>query len=252
MKDSIVKKDYIKYSFYGLGILFIFAIWYFGSIAFNNEFIVPSINNTINALRNLFVDGYTYKVLGSTLLRLIISISICFILGVLLAALSKISFKFKAFVKPLFTLLKTLPVAVVVVLLLVVLNENALYYIVAVVVLPIIFEATINALDSIDKNIIEEVKMDSTVTPYVIRKIYLPLTLPYIFTSLLQSFGLGLKVLVMAEFISNTKHSIGYEIMYYKDFVNDISYVYAWSIILVVFVICVDSIINTLKRKSLV
>ena len=167
-------------------------------------------------------------------------------------SLSKISFKFKAFVKPLFTLLKTLPVAVVVVLLLVVLNENALYYIVAVVVLPIIFEATINALDSIDKNIIEEVKMDSTVTPYVIRKIYLPLTLPYIFTSLLQSFGLGLKVLVMAEFISNTKHSIGYEIMYYKDFANDMSYVYAWSIILIIFVIFVDSIINTLKKKSLV
>ncbi len=80
----------------------------------------------------------------------------------------------------------------------------------------------------------------------------MPLTLPYIFTALLQSFGLGLKVLVMAEFISNAKHSIGYEIMLYKDHFNDMSYVYAWSIILIIFVLAVDYVVNIVHKKSLV
>ena len=86
----------------------------------------------------------------------------------------------------------------------------------------------------------------------VVKKVYLPLTLPYVFTALLQSFGLGLKVLVMAEFISNAKHSIGYEIMLYKDHYNDMSYVYAWSIILIIFVLVVDYFVNIVHKRSLV
>ena len=219
---------------------------------FDNDYIIPSIDQTLVSFKELLFENYTYVVLGHTLIRLLISLSVCFVGGVLLAGLSKISSRFKAFIKPIFTLLKTLPVAVVIILLIVMLSQNALYYIVGVVILPIIYEATINGLDSIDINIIEEVKMDSSINPYVVSKIYLPLTLPYIFTSLLQSIGLGLKVLVMAEFISNTKHSIGYEILFYKDYANEMSYVYAWSLLLIIFVITIDSLINLMKKKSLV
>lgn len=252
MKVSTVNKKTLNSSFYVLGILFIFVVWYFGHLHFKNNFIVPSVNDTFVALKELTIQKNTYFVLAHTLTRLFIAIGLSFILGILLASLSKISYHFKAFVKPLFTLLKTLPIAVVIILLLVMLKVNSLYYIVGVVVLPIIYEATISGLDSVDKNIIEEVKLDSNISPYVVGKIYIPLTLPFIFTSLLQSFGLGIKVLVMAEFISNAPNSIGYEIMLYKDYANDMSYVYAWSIILVIFVICVDSTINLIKKRSLV
>lgn len=252
MKNSIVKKNYTSCFFYTLGILFIFLIWHLGFLSFDNDFIIPSVGQTFNSLRKLFVDSYTYIVLGNTLLRLFLSISVCFIVGVTLAVLSKMFYQFKSFAKPIITLLKTLPIAVVIVLLLVILTDNALYYIVGVVVLPLIYEAAGNGLESIDKNIVDAVKLDSEITLYVARKIYLPLTSNYIFTSLLQSIGLGLKVLVMAEFISNTKHSIGYEIMYYKDFANDMSFVYAWSIILIAFVILVDCAINRIKNRSLI
>lgn len=250
MKNSIVKKKTIKSSSYVLGILFIFVIWHLGFLHYDNAGIIPSIEETLLSLKELLVSRYTYILLGNTLSRLVISMLFCTLAGVLLASISKISYHFKAFVKPLFTLLKTLPIAVVIVLLFVMLTDKALYYIVGVVILPIVYEATINGLDSIDRNIIEEIKMDSNVTPYVIGKVYLPLTLPYIFTSLLQSFGLGLKVLVMAEYITNKENSIGYEIVLRRDY-DRMSYVYAWSIILVVFVIVIDSVINLIKKKSL-
>ena len=248
MKNSTVKKS----SFYLLGVLFIFLLWHVGFLHFSNDAIVPSIQQTVNSFKGLLSDGYTYVVLGHTFLRLFIAISVCFILGLILASLSKISYQFKAFIKPLFTLLKTLPIAVVIILLIVMLSQNCLYYIVGVVVLPIIYEAILVGLDSIDKNIIEEVKMDSNITLRIIKDIYLPLSFPYIATSLLQSVGLGLKVLVMAEFIANTKHSIGYEIMLQRDFGTDMGNVYAWSIILIIFVVVVDAVVNFLKKKSLV
>lgn len=238
-----------NYVFYILGILFIFVLWVFGSSFVNNDYIIPSVSQTISSLFDLLTSGNTYVILGHTLLRLLISISVCFVGGVCLGSLSKISPKFNAFVKPLFALLKTLPVAVLIILLLVLIDGNSLYFIVGFVVLPIVYEATINGLDSIDKNIVEDIKMNSNITPVVLVKIYLPLTTPYLVTSLLQSFGLGLKVLVMAEFISNAENSIGNEIIFYRDIANEMSYVFAWSIILILFVLLIDFLINKFKRN---
>ena len=56
----------------------------------------------------------------------------------------------------------------------------------------------------------------------------------------------------MAEFISNASPSIGNEIIYYKNDLGEMSYVYAWSIILILFVLIADSTINIIKKKYLV
>lgn len=245
---SIVKN---KNTYFILGILFIFVLWSIGEGYFKNDYIVPGVGQTFGSLLELLQDWHTYYVLGFTISRIVLSLSICFVIGVSLAIVSNLSYKFKSFIKPIVVLLKTLPVAVVIILLLFIFDSDSLYYIVGVVVFPIIYEGTLNGFESIDKNIIEEIKMDSGVNFMVLKDIYLPLTLPHILTSLLQSFGLGLKALVMAEFISNAKPSIGNEIIYYKNYLGEMSYVFAWSIILVLFVLGIDFVINILKKKSL-
>lgn len=248
MKNSTNNKKINQHIFFILGILFIVLLWNFGAIYFENDYIVPSVKQTLYSLIKLLTEWHTYNVLGHTFLRLFLSISLCFVLGVILASLSKISYKFKAFVKPLFNIMKTLPIIVIIILLLTLLEQYSLYFIVGFVVLPIVYEATLNGLDSIDRNIVEEVKMNTIITPYVVGKVYIPLTLPYLLTSLLQSFGLGLKVLVMAEFIANTDNSIGNEIIFYRE-IPEMSYVYAWCIILVIFVLIVDVLLNSVKKN---
>ena len=247
--NSIVKN---KNTYYVLGILFVFVLWIIGEIYFNNDYILPGVGQTFESLFELLQDGHTYYILGHTLIRILLAISICFVLGTSFAVLSNISVKFKSFLKPIITLLKTLPLMVIIILLLFMLDDNAFYYIVGLVIFPIIYEGVLNGLESIDKNMLEEVRMFSNINMLVIKDIYLPLTLPHILTSLLQSFGLGLKVLVMAEFISNASPSIGNEIIYYKNDLGEMSYVYAWSIILVLFVLIIDLVINILKKRSLV
>ena len=246
---SIVKN---KNTYYVLGVLFVFVLWNIGEVYFNNDFILPGVGKTFCSLFELLKDSHTYYILGYTFSRIVLSVLICFVLGVVLASLANLFNKFKYFIKPIMALLKTLPIAVVIILLLFMLEENSFYYIVGVVILPIIYEGTLNGLESLDKNMLEEVKMISNTNLTIVKDIYLPLTLPHILTSLLQSFGLGLKVLVMAEFISNAKPSIGNEIIYYKNDLGEMSYVYAWSILLVVFVLIIDFVINILKKKSLV
>ena len=249
--NSIIKD---KKSYYLLGILFIFVIWIILHASFKNDYIVPSVELTINALINLFKEKQTYLVLGLTLARLFVSISICFVLGVVLAVFSNLNYRIKAFFRPLIVLLKTLPIAVVIILLLIMFTrEYAPLYIVGVVVFPLIYEATLSGLENIDNNIRDEVKMLSGNNGMVVRKIYLPLTLPYIITSLIQSVGLGLKVLVMAEYISQPRYSIGNELVFYKDIAIKMEYVYAWSFILIFFVLIVEFLIAYVtKKKALV
>ena len=249
MIHSIVKN---KRTYFILGVLFVFVLWEVAKISYNNDYIVPGVEQTLSSLFKLLTEVYTYNVLVHTFFRLIISVFTCLIFSIILALLSIVSTRFKSFIRPIITLFKTLPIAVLIILLLVMLKGNSLYYIVGVVILPLIYEAIIKGFESIDKNIVDEVKMLSNVNLTVVKQIYLPLTLPHVFTSLLQSFGLGLKVLVMAEFIANAKHSIGYEIMLYKDHYNDMSFVYAWSIILILFVLFVDCFVNIAHKRSLV
>ena len=246
MKNSIDKKIY-----FGLGILFIFVIWIIGHSIINNSYVVPSLGETFIALGNLFTQSHTYIVLGHTMLRLIISISFYFVIGVILAILSYKFKGFKWFTKPLITLLKTLPIAVVIILLWIMLGtEYAHYYIVGVVVLPIIYEAVLIGLENINVDILDEVKISNGISPKVIFKILLPIIFPTILTSLIQSIGLGLKVLVMAEYITQPRYSIGNEFVYYKDIALQMEYLFAWSIILIVFVLSIELLISSISKKS--
>lgn len=246
MINSIIQS---KKTYYTLGILFIFVIWFLGSSSFKNDYVIPSLDVTFDALGKLLEDKYTYKVLGHTLLRLVISIGICFILGVMLAVISNLSYKFKAFIRPCIVLLKTLPIAVVIIMLLIIYGrENSPYVIVGVVVFPLIYEATVIGLENIDSNIKDEVKMLSGINGDVLCRVYLPLTFPYILTSIIQSIGLGLKVLVMAEYITQPRVSIGNELVFYRNEAI-MEYVYAWSLILIIFVLIVEYLISYLSKK---
>jgi NitT/TauT family transport system permease protein len=243
-----ITKD--KKSYYLLGILFIFVLWFLLYVSFNNDYIIPSIKGTFNAFLTLFTKGHTYKVLGFTIIRLLLVIMICFLIGVLLAILSYLSYRVEAFLKPVITLIKTLPIAVIIILLLIVFTrEYAPLFIVGVIVFPLIYTATLSGLENIDSFILDEVKMLSNSNIYIIKDIYLPLIYPYMLTSIIQSFGLGLKVLVMAEYLSQPKYSIGNELVFYKDLMVSMEYVYAWSIILVLFVLFFEFLLSQITKK---
>ena len=249
MKNSIAKK-----TAFILGILFIFIVWIIGEAVKDNSYIFPSVSDTFDALVDLFTEPniykHTYKVLGYTLLRLTISVVGCFVLGTILALLA---YRFKAikwFFKPSISLFKTLPIAVVIILLWVLSKDFAPYYIVSVVVLPVVYEAVLIGLENISSDILDEVKLNCGITPKVIFKVLLPIVFPAILTALIQSIGLGLKVLVMAEYIMQTEYSIGNEFIYYKEISMEMEYLYAWSIILIIFVLLFEIIISYISKKK--
>ena len=244
---NIITKNRIAF---GLGIFFIFIVWLIVSLWAQNDYVLPSIPSTFNAMSNLLKQPKTYSILGNTLLRLLICLVISFSLALLLAILT-VKFKsIKSFLSPQLTLVKTIPILVLIIFLWVLLNnEIAVYVITCFVMFPIIYEGILLGFESIDKVMLEDIKTCSSFNFEIAKKIYIPLSFPYILTSLLQSFGLGLKVAVMAEYLSQPNDSIGKELMMYKNYYYEMEYVLAWSIILIIIVLIIECVIRFLKKK---
>ena len=248
--NSIDKKN--TYIFYSLGIISIFIIWLFLSLIINNQFAVPKVNDTFKALGDLMSTKNTYYILGKTILRILLTIAIAFITSIILVGLSTLSKRFRAFISPIITFLKTVPVVVVILLFLFMFSRNtAPIYVALLVIMPIMYEALLNGITNIDEVIINETRMLSKTNMFVLRKVYLPLTKPYIILSILQSVGLGLKAMVMAELISQTKNSIGREMSDYRSLL-EMNYIFAWGLLMIAIVIISEIFIRRIKRKIVI
>ncbi|MDD4078003.1 MAG: ABC transporter permease subunit [Bacilli bacterium] len=241
-----MNKKFPYYTFYG--VVFIFVIWLIASVIINNVFVLPSIKLVFTSLFDLLKEKGTYVVLFATVLRLLVTVAMSFLIALLLASLAVVSKRFTQFIRPLIILLKTIPVAsIIIILLIIVGHERSPLFITALVVLPILYEGILGGMHTIDKTIIEEVKMISNINHHIVRQIFIPLVFPAMITALIQSIGLGLKVMVMSEFIAQPNHSIGKMILIEKQHL-EMARVFAWTLLIIVIIMAIEWLIYRIKK----
>jgi len=117
-------------------------------------------------------------------------------------------------------------------------------------IVPIVFEEVYRSIVNIDKDLIDVARLDARNKSSLVFNAYLPLIFKNIETSIYQSIGLGIKVMVMAEYISQTQTSIGKALYDAKTFLN-YDQVFAWTIILIILCVLIEGITTTIiKRKE--
>ena len=249
MTVSTTKKIYFT-----LGIISIITIWYLSSIIVNNSGIIPTVNEVLVTLGELLSELQTYDMILMTLLKIVISIIVSLLISILFACLSLINYKVESFIRPIISLFRTVPVVSIAMIVLIVFFDKDIRYIGTIVIattviIPIIYEGILTGFKTINSNIIDSTKLLSNINLTVLFNIHIPLAMPSIITSLIQSFGLGLKVLVMSEVIVNPPNSIGRLIGEYASY-GELSYVFSWTIILVLIVVLFDVLLKKIKIKS--
>ena len=245
MKKFITK---INFWLFG-GILFILLVWFFASRIVDNSIVIPKISEVLQALGSLLQTKQTYVIIFNTISRLILTVSISFVLALFCSILAGSITRVKDFLKPIMTLMRTTPVAAVIIILLMIFgNIKSPYIITSLVILPIMYEGILVSFENIDQGIIDEVKMLSNLNFRVVKEVYLPIVTPQILSTLVATIGLGLKVMVMSEFIAQPNNTIGYVMLQEKNFL-EMDYVFAWTIILVVFVLLVEELLKIIKTK---
>ena len=126
--------------------------------------------------------------------------------------------------------------------------DLAPYVATSFVIIPIIYEMIYSSLTQIDSTVTDDIKTLTNNNFNVIMRFYIPLIIPSIVTSVVQSFGLGLKVMLMAEYISPRTNTFGAEInRYYNN--NDMGNVFAIVIIVIIVVLLTDKLMKLLREK---
>ena len=243
-------KTFIKNNgLYIFGIIILFLLWEIIALLYNNDIVFPTIGEISQSFIGDVISANGLKVFLNTILRLLISISISVMLAVIMTVLSRFSIKIKKITTPLITILKATPVAAFIIIILVIIGHEKSSTIISILVMfPILYEGFYNSCNAISNDIKDEVKTISKVNISVLKKVYLPIMMPYIITCFLQTISLGVKSLIMAELITQPKYSIGRELLQYKNALN-MSGILAWTMVLIIILIVVEIVLNNIKNK---
>jgi ABC-type nitrate/sulfonate/bicarbonate transport system permease component len=205
-----MKRSIYNISFFTAGIFLIFIVYLICQASFN-EVLFPGIGEIAIKFGDFF-HGKGILSVGYTILRLIASLAISFVISMLITFLYYIFKPTKNFFKPLLFLLKVTPIIAIVLYVQAITARNAEsapYIVTTMMMVPLMTEAYTSGIDNIDKGIIDSLRLENPNKIYQFFKIIIPMIGPNIILSLLQSIGMGLKVVVMVEYFCFVDYGIG-------------------------------------------
>lgn len=230
-----------------LSVFFLFLVWLIAGMIVDNTLILPKPEAVLLAFGRIFVDADSLSVILQTTLRLLVGLFFASLTGLLLGILAGFNRNFSMFFNPIVTVLRTIPVISITVILLIMFGFSFTPYIITFLMLfPLIYQGTYGAIKSIDQELIDVYKLEDNNFFTGLKNCYLPLISRDIRTALLQSLGLGIKVLVMAEYLSQTKNSIGNQLYLAKVNLN-FDEVFAWTLLLIILALLFELLINHYK-----
>lgn len=243
-----MKSKRLKHTIFSASsILIIFIVWQLYSVSVNNPTLMPDPIKVFQRFFEMLVDKDTYVVVFTSLSRLLLSLIFATFLGTVLGLISGIHSSVEAFLKPIVVTIRTLPVISIIIVILIIFGNTITLYIISLLLLfPIIYQAELDGVKNIDPLLIDVLKLESDATnTNVLTLVYFPLSIPFLRTALIEAVGLGFKVLVVAEYIAQTKVSIGREIYMAK--INlEFTDVFAWTIMLLLFVLLIELTVEKL------
>lgn len=197
-----------------LSILAIAVMWIVWIIAYHsvkNDYIIPSFQDTFASMfKECFANGRFWLSFLNTFWRTLAAFAVSFLLAAILAVPGAMFKKFNAFVKPFMVFLRTLPTLAVILILLLWTNPRVAPVAVTVLVLfPVIHARLFAAVDGIDGEIKNAIKVYNVKKSTAIFKVYLPLISPSVLSQTGADISLGLKVMISAEVLASTSFSLG-------------------------------------------
>ncbi|MCF0114046.1 MAG: ABC transporter permease subunit [Erysipelotrichaceae bacterium] len=249
MKTSTTKNNILKYGLAVSSVILLFVIWSIIALVKKDTDFFPGFDLIFQEIGFIFSNLETLRHFSLSFLRIILVVISSLGISIIISLLYVWCRQSIYFFKPLLVLMKATPLAIISLYILISLgDEKAPYLITLLVTLPVTIEGFIAAIDNINPNIKLELKVTTANFGVKFFRVYLPMILPYIGMTLLQTFGLGIKVMVMAEYLCATKTGIG---RYIQNAKNNFEYdkLLATLIIIVLIVSMIEFIIKYVTKK---
>ncbi|MGL5757010.1 MAG: ABC transporter permease [Paraclostridium sp.] len=207
-------------------------IWEVVALKIDNDIYLPTIGKVLMILCEIIKTKSFYLNVSLTIVRSCISFIIACCGAVLIGSLSYLNSTFKNMIIPLNNIFQSIPTMILVVLILIWFDKEQAPFIIGIsIVLPILYEAVLGALNNIDKNIIEMVYIYDIKLIEKIKKIYIPSIKMSLVPILISTFSLVFKVVIAGEIYGQPAYGIGTIIQVEKINFNTAA-IFAWIIVI--------------------
>ena len=223
-------------------------IWQLLSMLVGSSLLLPSPRNTIEAAIGIVSSAKGWQAILSTLLRIVVGFLSGFVSGIGLAVLTA---KFRIcswLLNPLRSLIKTTPITSFALILLVSVVSNVVPVVVAmIVVIPMIWRTTEEAIAGLD------VKLSEMGDVYLTRwkkliHVTLPQILPQVFATASTALGFAWKAVITAEILALPVFGIGRQMQSDKTYL-DIPSLFAWTILVILLSVAFESLLKRILGK---
>ncbi len=214
-----------------ISIVLLLLIWKVSALIIGADIILPPPEVVLKSfITIIFSKGFWIK-LGYTFLRGILGFLLSYVSGIIVGVLAGLFPRFRAFVFPIITVIRSTPVIAVILLALIWFNVNYVPVFVAfLMAFPIVCGNIIEGLTTVDKNLIQMAEVYKIPLKKQIIHIYIPSIFPFIIAGASLSLGVVWKVVVAAEVLSQPKWGIGTSLNEAKSFLIT-EEVFAWTIV---------------------
>ena len=222
-------------------------IWQVLSMRIDSSLLLPSPKETWGSIKLILGSAEGWKILGTTLFRIIRGYLFGCVAGVLLAVLTSHFLVMDWFLNPLRSLIKTTPITSFALILLVSVQSDRLPVIVAmIVVIPMIWQTTEEAIRGRDQRLEEMSKL--FLSPWKkLRYVSIPQILPHFLATASTALGFAWKAVITAEILAFPKVGIGRQMQNIKIY-YDMADLFAWTLIVIAFSVVIESIFRNVIR----
>ena len=214
-------------------ILFWLLAWQILAILCDNQILVAGPIEVLESLRGQIFTITFWQSISGSFVKIAVGFGGAFLLALLTAVIAFRWKLFEDFLAPLLQVMKSVPVASLVVLLLIWTGSEMLaFWVVFLLVFPLIYFGTLEGLKNTD------IKMKQLADVYGMslynRLIYLyrPVVFPFLISSCKSALGMSWKAGIAAEVIGVPELSIG-EKIYMSKIYLDTANLFAWTLVII-------------------
>lgn len=199
------KNIYIAASTIGLVL-----IWHICAVTLSKPYILPTPLETLEAFMQLIFSGSFHLALIYTLLRVLSVVTVSAFFGIVFGILSGRYAVLEHLLSPLVLLIKTVPTIVLIVYVVLWMSGYlAPIFVTILITFPVVYGNVLEGYKRIDEKLIELTDVYKFNWIKKLRTVLFPSIKSYIQSSVLTISGLGLKVVIASEVLSQTQNSLG-------------------------------------------
>lgn len=256
IKPTKTKRFFVKFIKVILATAFWILLWEAAShiLSSSNELLLLILPSPFTVFKKWLQIGFTKEFLsavGLTLLRILSGFLVGSVLGFLIGILTHYIKLVNTLFSPLLKVIRAVPVVAIIILLYLFFESSVLpIIIVALMVLPIIWQTTHDGLQNSDPNLLEMAKVFRVKRFRVLTDIKLPCLSKTLLSSEVNALGLAWKSGVAAEVICLPNVSLGTLLWAGKGSVN-YDEVYAITLTVIVLSLIIEVLLSALCRNLL-